>query len=246
MGNFITNAFDGIKNIDKEKVKRILSVVSTIIIIILIIALTKSCEKQAQLKDTVNTVIALNDSLKVVKKTDTTITYTKGVITLPPKIIIKEGIPIKDPQTKILIEQLAKEKDLAAAVQLQVLKQDSIIAVMKSKAPNATDCYSTYNWSDTTNRHLKYSALISVDSNVTLNMNYKYNLSMTTVLKNNKKGTTVTYTFDDPNILLISANSVYIPRPPLTKGQKALNILVPTLSGLAGGAIGYSIGHYTK
>lgn len=244
MENFITTAIDSIKNIDKEKVKRGLNIATTIVIIILIIALTKSCQKQQELKYTVNTVIALNDSLKLVKKTDTTVIYSKDVITLPPKVIIKEGIPIKDPETKALIEQLARERDLAAAVQVKISKQDSIIAVMKSKHPNNADYYATYNWTDTTSKHLKYNALISVDSNVTLNMNYKYHLSMTTVLKNGKKGTTATYTFDDPDIILNSANSVYIPRPPLTKGQKALNVLVPTLSGLAGGAIGYTIGHY--
>lgn len=242
MKNFIKNAFNSIKNIDKEKIKKVFSIVSLLIIIILIIALTKSCEKQQKLKHQVETVIALNDSLKLIKKTDTSSIYQKPVITISPKEIIKEGFPIKDQETKKLIEELAKEKSLSAAVSIKLQKADSIIKSIKSK--NQTeDCYGTYNFIDSTS-NLEYNVLMSVDSLVTLNMSYKYKLSFTALVTEDKKGYKATYKFDDPDINLQSADFLYIPKKPLSKKHKALNILVPTLSGLAGGAIGYTIGHY--
>jgi len=246
MENFITNAFDGIKNIDKEKVKRILNVVTTIIIIILIIALTKSCEKQNYLKKEVQTIRAINDTLKITSKTDTTIVYQKEVITLPAKDIIKEGIPIKDPDTKKFVDLLAKEKQVSAALSLEVIRQDSIIASFKAKAPIDTNCYATYNFEDSTGHNLTYSGIISIDSVVNLNLQYKYHLGFISLVKLDKlkKGYQATYKFDDPDIVLHNADFLFIPKPELSKGQKALNILIPTLSGLAGGAIGYTIGHY--
>lgn len=250
MGNFIKKAFSSMgesaKNINQDKVRRILSLVTSLVIIILLIILMKSCEKQDYLRKEIQTIRAINDTLRITSKTDTTIIYSKEVITLPAKDIIKEGIPIKDPNTKKFVDLLAKEKQISAALSLELIRQDSIIASFKSNAPKDTNCYATYNFEDSVGRNLTYHGIISIDSVVNLNLQYKYRLGLISLVKLDrvKKGYQATYKFDDPSIVLNNADFLFIPKPELSKGQKALNILIPTLSGLAGGAIGYTIGHY--
>lgn len=238
----------------KDKTIKYLLIGLALIVFILSMINIKSCSKIDKQKRTIETINAMNDSIILIKtKTDTF--YQKSVMTMHPKQIIEEGIKSNNPETNKFIKELEKEKKLVSALQIELETKDS----------KYTDLIELYNLQDSLNgeisesnldgiykfndsitnenKNFKYFGEVLINqNNPKLNFNYVYKVKIKSIVTEDKKGYTARYYLDDPNSSIIGADQIYIPKPNLSKGQKAKNILLPTFTGLVGFGLGYGTG----
>lgn len=238
----------------KDKVIKYLLIGLAVIIFVLSMITIRSCKKIDAQKRTIETINAMNDS--IVKKVNGKDTFwEKSVITMEPKQIIKEGIKSTNPETNKFIKELEKEKKLVAALQIELETKDSkytdLIELYNLQdslngeiSENNLDGIYKFNDSITDeNKNFKYFGEVLINqNNPKLNFNYVYKVKIKSIVTEDKKGYTARYYLDDPNSSIIGADQIYIPKPNLSKGQKAKNILLPTFTGLVGFGLGYGTG----
>lgn len=247
----------------KDKVIKYLLIGLAVIIFVLSMITIRSCKKIDAQKRTIETINAMNDS--IVKKVNGKDTFwEKSVITMEPKQIIKEGIKSTNPETNKFIEELAKTKKLVSALQVEIQVKETKytdllrISDLKDSLNNeifyTDNCDAEYSFKDSSiseNKNFKYFGKVSINNNQpALKLNYEYKVKIKSVVIEDKKGYTAKYSLDDSNASVIGADQIYIPKPSLSKKQKAKNILIPTLTGAVGFAAGYgtsqAINYYKK
>jgi hypothetical protein len=245
----------------KDKVIKYLLIGLAVIIFVLSMITIRSCKKIDAQKRTIETINAMNDS--IVKKVNGKDTFwEKSVITMDPKQIIKEGIKSTNPETNKFIEELAKTKKLVSALQVEIqvkeTKYTDLVKVVKLRDSLenevVNECDAEYDFKDSSiaeNKNFKYFGKVFINNNTPkLKLNYEYKVKIKSVVTEDKKGYTAKYSLDDSNASVIGADQIYIPKPSLSKKQKAKNILIPTLTGAVGFAAGYgtsqAINYYKK
>lgn len=228
------------KRSKQNKALKIISGILLVLIIILILSLTKSCNTNKQQLAKIQTLEALQDTPVITILTDTLIQWKKETITLHPKEISKQGISVKDTVTKKFLQELENQKALVAATQIQLIKKDSLIFSLVNKKDTAVIEINN------TLANLSYSCKVKIDDTISIELDYIYKLDIhTKTIK--EKDKFVTYlTIDDPKVDLKSANFLVIPFPKEKKGKKIGRWIGGTLgSGLSLG-LGYYIGSHLK
>lgn len=236
----------------KDKVIKYLLIGLAVIIFVLSMITIRSCKKIDAQKRTIETINAMNDS--IVKKVNGKDTFwEKSVITMDPKQIIKEGIKSTNTETNKFIEELAKTKKLVSALQVEIqvkeTKYTDLVKIVKLRDSLenevVNECDAEYDFKDSLiaeNKNFKYFGKVFINNNISkLKLNYEYKVKIKSVVTEDKKGYTAKYYLDDPNASVIGADQIYIPKPSLSKWQKAKNFLIPTFTGAVGFAAGYGV-----
>lgn len=219
----------------KTKALRGLLITLTLVILILALSLFKSCNTQKYQAHKIQTLEALNDSIKLNKLTDTLIEWKIKTITLTPKEIKAEKLEIKDPQTKQHLEELEKYKNLLAASRIELLKKDTIFIKVKNIKDSTTiriiDTLSNFT----------YSGLITIADTILFNLDYRYKLDIRTKTLKEKDNIITYFSVDDPKVDLVGANFIVTPTTQ-TKKKKAARYL----STILGVSAGFLLGYYIK
>lgn len=200
-----------------------------------------------------NSISALTSEVKQVKKTDSLVIYQKEVAVANPNTILKSDLyKTLDIQTQQYVKELSKVKNLLAATEIQLSKQDSILQVLAySDNVQVSDSNIVFEPSTVlafsgTQNNLQYESSVVISDSAHFSLKYKYLLNIDTQFTTTKKPktTVVTYKIDDPDVVLQTVNSFVVPqhKPKLQKFKKVVHIIIPSAALAVGGYLGYKIG----
>ena len=241
-----------------ETVKTNLVYILLGIIVILFLFSLKQCSSNSELKNTAEqfdrTISALNDSIKKVVNTQGDTVFREKVVDYNLDDLVKtEAFKSlnKDKQTFYL--NLEKTKGLLASAQATIESQAQIINQTKYndtvEENNSTICYnigSKVTISDSV-ASLNFRHTLTFGKNLTSDLKYTYKTDIqTTYIRNKDKTITIDYKLNDPNAVVLKAQSFIIPEEEeQTKFQKVVQKvgkwLIPSVAAAAGGYSGYKL-----
>jgi hypothetical protein len=146
-----------------------------------------------------------------------------------------------------LVKELSKSKNLLAATKIELESVDKQIDTIYKPELYTIEPINLHFSNTNKNSNLVYDEYLDIfQGNVTRTFDYRYKLKINTEFKQvNKDSIKVTYSFNDPNLILLNETSFYVPtNQPTTKSKfvKSLKITATILAILGSGYAGYEVG----
>lgn len=242
-----------------EYLKKNFTLILIVVLVAAILLNLRQCNSNKDLKHNAEqfdrSIAALNDSIKKVVNAQGDTVFRERVVEYDLGDLVKsEAFKSLSKEKQKFYLELQKTKGLLASAQATIESQAQIINQVKYtdtvSINDSVICYkkgSNVTIADSI-ESLKFYHTLTFGKNLVSNFKYTYKTDIqTTYIRNKDKTITVDYKLNDPNAVVLKAQSFIIPIEEQSKFQKFVQKtgkwLIPSIVGTAFGYVGYQIGH---